>query len=307
MFSHGEGASAAHTDDHHHSDDQHSHGDDHHSHGDDQHPHSGEHHSHGDEHHHSGEHSHGGDDHSHDSHDHYHDSHSHSHSHDGHGSHSSHEEDGHHHHDHKDSHEKEDDLQQSQQGADLQQVPQGAGPVAEPVIVPSVARSHNSHVTSGSSSFKPLPLMNNYHHHHHHHHDNEPRRNRSRVVVMPKYSEYDLYEFAICNVQPNRAIPVEQQQEITGQVTLWQRQREGYRDGPRNFEPLSDDEDDTSASNSSANFRSTPAGGRLATTYACVQQAAYTADLQWNRISNLRPSGSEVETLPLGHRGLRDG
>ncbi|GBN05882.1 hypothetical protein AVEN_116806-1 [Araneus ventricosus] len=224
---HGEGASAAHTDDHHHSDDQHSHGDDQHSHGDDHHPHSGEHHSHGDEHHHSGEHSHGGDDHSHDSHDHYHDSHSHSHSHDGHGSHSSHEEDGHHHHDHKDSHEKEDDLQQSQQGADLQQVPQGAGPVAEPVIVPSVARSHNSHVTSGSSSFKPLPLMNNYHHHHHHHHDNEPRRNRSRVVVMPKYSEYDLYEFAICNVQPNRAIPVEQQQEITGQVTLWQRKMGG--------------------------------------------------------------------------------
>ncbi|GBN14348.1 hypothetical protein AVEN_214559-1 [Araneus ventricosus] len=36
-----------------------------------------------------------------------------------------------------------------------------------------------------------------------------------------------------------------------------------------------------------------------------VQQAPYTADLQCNRVSNLRLSGPEVETLPLGHRGLR--
>ncbi|KAF8766784.1 Extracellular superoxide dismutase [Cu-Zn] like protein [Argiope bruennichi] len=219
---HGDGTSAAHTDSHHHSSEQHSHSNEQHSHGDDHHSHGDDHHSHGDDHHsHSDEHSHGSDGHSHSSHDHYHDSHSHSHSHDSHGSHSSHEEGDHHHHDHKDSHEKEDDLQQSQQGADLQQIPQGAGPVAEPVVV---ARSH---VTPGSSTFKPLPLMNNYHHHHHHHHDNEPRRNRSRVVVMPKYSEYDLYEFAVCNVQPNRAIPVEQQQEITGQVTLWQKKMGG--------------------------------------------------------------------------------
>ncbi|GBL91248.1 hypothetical protein AVEN_195134-1 [Araneus ventricosus] len=35
-----------------------------------------------------------------------------------------------------------------------------------------------------------------------------------------------------------------------------------------------------------------------------VQQAPYTADLQWNRISNLEPFGSKAETLPLGHRGL---
>ncbi|GBN21115.1 hypothetical protein AVEN_49215-1 [Araneus ventricosus] len=35
-----------------------------------------------------------------------------------------------------------------------------------------------------------------------------------------------------------------------------------------------------------------------------VDWAPYTADLQWNRVSNLRPSGPEVETLPLGHRGL---
>ncbi|GBM65803.1 hypothetical protein AVEN_164692-1, partial [Araneus ventricosus] len=31
--------------------------------------------------------------------------------------------------------------------------------------------------------------------------------------------------------------------------------------------------------------------------------APYTADLQWNRVSNLEPSGPKVETLPLGHRG----
>ncbi|PRD23293.1 UNVERIFIED_CONTAM: hypothetical protein NCL1_46744 [Trichonephila clavipes] len=90
------------------------------------------------------------------------------------------------------SHEKEDDLQQSQQGADLQQVSQVSDPVAEPVIVPSVARSHDSHPhhfhsSGSSSSFQPLPML----HHHHHHHD-DPRRNRSRVVVMPKCTYFHL-------------------------------------------------------------------------------------------------------------------
>ncbi|GBN78905.1 hypothetical protein AVEN_31800-1 [Araneus ventricosus] len=32
--------------------------------------------------------------------------------------------------------------------------------------------------------------------------------------------------------------------------------------------------------------------------------AQYTTDLQWNRVSNLQPSGPEVKTLPLGHSGL---
>ncbi|GBL84457.1 hypothetical protein AVEN_117213-1 [Araneus ventricosus] len=36
-----------------------------------------------------------------------------------------------------------------------------------------------------------------------------------------------------------------------------------------------------------------------------VQQAPYTADLQWNRVFSLRPFGSEVETFPRGHRGLQ--
>ncbi|GBM48377.1 hypothetical protein AVEN_103562-1 [Araneus ventricosus] len=38
----------------------------------------------------------------------------------------------------------------------------------------------------------------------------------------------------------------------------------------------------------------------------CVQQAPVTADLQRNRVSNLESSGSEAETLPLGHRGSSD-
>ncbi|GBN44646.1 hypothetical protein AVEN_157481-1 [Araneus ventricosus] len=34
-----------------------------------------------------------------------------------------------------------------------------------------------------------------------------------------------------------------------------------------------------------------------------VQQAPYTKDLQWNRVSSLYPSSPEVGTLPLSHRG----
>ncbi|GBL53426.1 hypothetical protein AVEN_119991-1 [Araneus ventricosus] len=33
------------------------------------------------------------------------------------------------------------------------------------------------------------------------------------------------------------------------------------------------------------------------------QQVPYTADLQWNRVSNLEPSGPKAETIPLGHCG----
>ncbi|GBL76517.1 hypothetical protein AVEN_48812-1 [Araneus ventricosus] len=75
-----------------------------------------------------------------------------------------------------------------------------------------------------------------------------------------------------------------------------------FWDGPRNFEPRSDDEDDTRAGTPSPNFHATPTGGRLATTrdLACP----YSADLQWKRVSNLELSGPKAETLPLGHRGL---
>ncbi|GBL75401.1 hypothetical protein AVEN_194593-1 [Araneus ventricosus] len=79
-----------------------------------------------------------------------------------------------------------------------------------------------------------------------------------------------------------------------------------FWDGPPNFEPWSDDEDDTWAGTSSPNFHSTPTGERLATTYdlAC-SRPLHAADPQWNRVSNLEPSGPKAETLPLDHRSLK--
>ncbi|GBM13362.1 hypothetical protein AVEN_81768-1, partial [Araneus ventricosus] len=44
-----------------------------------------------------------------------------------------------------------------------------------------------------------------------------------------------------------------------------------FRDGPRNFEPRSDDEDDPSSS-----FRAAPAGGRLAAAYDSARGGPYT-------------------------------
>ncbi|GBM27357.1 hypothetical protein AVEN_120945-1 [Araneus ventricosus] len=35
-----------------------------------------------------------------------------------------------------------------------------------------------------------------------------------------------------------------------------------------------------------------------------VQQAPYTANLWWNWVLNLDPSGIEAETLPVGHRHM---
>ncbi|GBN29803.1 hypothetical protein AVEN_33460-1, partial [Araneus ventricosus] len=52
-----------------------------------------------------------------------------------------------------------------------------------------------------------------------------------------------------------------------------------------------------------SNFCTTPEGGNLATTDLTCTRPAYTAVLQWNRVSNLEPSTPEVETLPPGHRG----
>ncbi|GBN40407.1 hypothetical protein AVEN_199480-1 [Araneus ventricosus] len=54
----------------------------------------------------------------------------------------------------------------------------------------------------------------------------------------------------------------------------------------------------------SLNFRIIPGGGCLAFTYdlACYRYT-YTADLQWNGVSSLKPSSPEAENLPLGHRG----
>lgn len=43
------------------------------------------------------------------------------------------------------------------------------------------------------------------------------------IITSFPDSEYALYDFAVCNVQPNRAIPEEQQQNVMGQVTLFQK------------------------------------------------------------------------------------
>ncbi|GBN65948.1 hypothetical protein AVEN_52347-1 [Araneus ventricosus] len=45
-------------------------------------------------------------------------------------------------------------------------------------------------------------------------------------------------------------------------------------------------------------LQNTPAEGRLATAYdLAYKRLPYTADLQWNRVSNLKPSLPEAETL----------
>ncbi|GBM41586.1 hypothetical protein AVEN_196201-1 [Araneus ventricosus] len=43
-------------------------------------------------------------------------------------------------------------------------------------------------------------------------------------------------------------------------------------------------------------FCTTPAGGRLATTFS-VQHVPYTTDLQWNRVSSLEPSRPQSRDL----------
>ncbi|GBO44936.1 hypothetical protein AVEN_72958-1 [Araneus ventricosus] len=50
----------------------------------------------------------------------------------------------------------------------------------------------------------------------------------------------------------------------------------------------------------------TPAGRRL-THYSHLKynRLTYMADFQWNRVSNMEPSGSHAETLRKSHRGPR--
>ncbi|GBM83546.1 hypothetical protein AVEN_272014-1 [Araneus ventricosus] len=79
-----------------------------------------------------------------------------------------------------------------------------------------------------------------------------------------------------------------------------------FWDGPRNFEPRSYDGDDTRAGSPSPNFRTIPTGGHLALTDLECTRPTYMAILRWNRVSILAPSGSEVETLPPGHRGPKN-
>ncbi|GBO34291.1 hypothetical protein AVEN_32896-1 [Araneus ventricosus] len=52
-----------------------------------------------------------------------------------------------------------------------------------------------------------------------------------------------------------------------------------FWDGPRNFEPWSDDEDDTRAGTPSPNFHTTPTEGCLATTYDLVCNRPHTRQI----------------------------
>ncbi|GBN17564.1 hypothetical protein AVEN_213149-1 [Araneus ventricosus] len=73
-----------------------------------------------------------------------------------------------------------------------------------------------------------------------------------------------------------------------------------FYDAPRSFHQRSDDEDDTSAGallskhqhNDVSPFR----------ILFDIQQAIGHGGFWWNRISNLKPSGPEDETLTLGYR-----
>ncbi|GBL95626.1 hypothetical protein AVEN_22122-1 [Araneus ventricosus] len=73
-------------------------------------------------------------------------------------------------------------------------------------------------------------------------------------------------------------------------------------DGPRNFEPWTDDETTPQLAPLS-NLHHT--NGNTCRPYVRinVQLAPYTVEPQWNRVSNLESSGPEAGTLSLGHRG----
>ncbi|GBM69681.1 hypothetical protein AVEN_49054-1 [Araneus ventricosus] len=53
----------------------------------------------------------------------------------------------------------------------------------------------------------------------------------------------------------------------------------------------------TSAPRRTAPHHTTPAGGRLASTYDLACNMPIPPDLQWNRVSNLEPSGPAVDTF----------
>ncbi|GBM62834.1 hypothetical protein AVEN_209475-1 [Araneus ventricosus] len=60
----------------------------------------------------------------------------------------------------------------------------------------------------------------------------------------------------------------------------------------------------STASTASPSFQTTAAGERLAHDSDLARaRRTYTADLQWNRVSSLEPSGAEAAGFPLGDRG----
>ncbi|GBO40528.1 hypothetical protein AVEN_138261-1 [Araneus ventricosus] len=64
-------------------------------------------------------------------------------------------------------------------------------------------------------------------------------------------------------------------------VVPWRRKttRGLFWDGPRHFEPRSDDEDDTWAGRPSPSFHATPAGGRLTTMYDFACKRPHTQQI----------------------------
>ncbi|GBN62359.1 hypothetical protein AVEN_244227-1 [Araneus ventricosus] len=76
---------------------------------------------------------------------------------------------------------------------------------------------------------------------------------------------------------------------------------------PRHIEPRSDVEDGTRVGIPVSKFPHHTSGRAfdpLRMNDLGCNGPPYTTDLLWNRVTNLGPSGLEVETLPLGHRGL---
>jgi Cu/Zn superoxide dismutase len=50
-------------------------------------------------------------------------------------------------------------------------------------------------------------------------------------VELPRYSDYGQYDLALCKVEANKALPENQQQDIMGTITMWQKKT----GGPLNF------------------------------------------------------------------------
>lgn len=218
-----------HHDDHsssdHHHDDHGSSGHDHDDHGSSDQHHDDHHHdSHGDggDHNHSEEHH--GD---------YHDDHHHGH----HSSSDSHTDD---HSSHGDSDHSEEQGEHRHGDASQSVEDQQAAQDIERPFTATVVRSHHHHHTvatpdraTAQNESDPLNLLgghsHSHHHHHHHHHSHQdpPQQTFDAKVTIPKYSDYRQYTFATCDVQPNRVISAELQQEVKGQVSFWQKKTGG--------------------------------------------------------------------------------
>ncbi|XP_067135686.1 uncharacterized protein [Centruroides vittatus] len=237
--------------DHHHDDRHHGgHHDDHHHgghHDDHHHDHHGGHHDdyHHDDHHgYHGPHHYGSDVHSredhHDSHEDHHDdshhhndsSHEHDDSHKGHDDHSDHP---HGHDDHSDHHQGHDDHSDHHHGHDdHSDHHQGHDDHDDHSDHSSHDNSHHHHSdhhdtttqtdhshSDDHSQHKEVHNVSHDDHHHHHesHHDyHHHHHNQSH------HSQSLNFDFAICNVTSNRAIPEEKQQNVTGLIRLWQKE-----------------------------------------------------------------------------------